>query len=182
MCLLGIDAVLTDGNVEARGSCADMSAGQHVLVCCLMELGGLVQGLGSTAGPLLTDTSTGLRACIHTHILIRRINSMTVVFSFFFLPGLLDSIVSILLHPTSTARLAAAWCLRCIAMAMPSQCSILLDRCTERLVALKSSPEAVSGYAAAVAALVAAVQQCPLGIPSTKGKVRLALNMRNFFL
>uniref|UniRef100_A0A673BWM9 HEAT repeat-containing protein 5A n=1 Tax=Sphaeramia orbicularis TaxID=375764 RepID=A0A673BWM9_9TELE len=142
-----IDAALSDGNVESRGSCADVSSSQHVLVCCLMELGALVQGLGSTAGPLVTDASTGL----------------------------LDSVVSVLLHPAYSARLAAAWCLRCIAMAMPSQCSLLLDRCTERLVALKSSPEAVSGYAAAVTALVAAVQQCPLGIPSTKGKVVLGL-------
>lgn len=54
---------------------------------------------------------------------------------------------------------------------MPSQCSSLLDRCAERLVALKSSPEAVAGYGAAVAALVAAAQHCPLGIPHTKGMV-----------
>ncbi|TNN87383.1 HEAT repeat-containing protein 5A [Liparis tanakae] len=52
---------------------------------------------------------------------------------------------------------------------MPSQGSLLLDRCTERLVALKNSPEAVAGYGAAVAALVAAVQHCPLGIPHSKG-------------
>uniref|UniRef100_A0A8P4G3W7 HEAT repeat-containing protein 5A n=1 Tax=Dicentrarchus labrax TaxID=13489 RepID=A0A8P4G3W7_DICLA len=139
-----IDAALTDGNVETRVSSADVSASQHVLVCCLLELGGLVQGLGSTAAPLLTDT-------------------------------LLDTVVSVLLHPVSSACLAAAWCLRCVAMAMPSQGSLLLDRCVERLVALKSSPEAVAGYGAAVAALVAAVQHCPLGIPHTKGMVVLAL-------
>ncbi|KAM7376460.1 hypothetical protein PAMP_006191 [Pampus punctatissimus] len=85
--------------------------------------------------------------------------------------ALLDTVISVLLHPVASARLAAAWCLRCIAMAIPSQCSPLLDRCAERLVALKSSPEAVAGYGAAVAALVAAVQHCPLGIPHTKGKV-----------
>uniref|UniRef100_A0A3Q1B3Z7 HEAT repeat-containing protein 5A n=1 Tax=Amphiprion ocellaris TaxID=80972 RepID=A0A3Q1B3Z7_AMPOC len=130
-------------------SSADISASQHVLVCCLLELGALVQGLGSTAAPLLTDTTTGL--------------------------SLLDSVVSVLLHPVASARLAAAWCLRCVVMAMPSQCSPLLDRCAERLVALKSSPEAVAGYGAAVAALVAAVQHCPLGIPHTKGKVVLGL-------
>uniref|UniRef100_A0A3Q1AXC4 HEAT repeat-containing protein 5A n=1 Tax=Amphiprion ocellaris TaxID=80972 RepID=A0A3Q1AXC4_AMPOC len=142
-----IDAALTDGNVETRVSSADISASQHVLVCCLLELGALVQGLGSTAAPLLTDTTTAL----------------------------LDSVVSVLLHPVASARLAAAWCLRCVVMAMPSQCSPLLDRCAERLVALKSSPEAVAGYGAAVAALVAAVQHCPLGIPHTKGKVVLGL-------
>uniref|UniRef100_A0A671UYL6 HEAT repeat-containing protein 5A n=1 Tax=Sparus aurata TaxID=8175 RepID=A0A671UYL6_SPAAU len=138
---------LTDGNVETRVSSADVSASQHVLVCCLLELGALVRGLGSTAAPLLTDSSTAL----------------------------LDTVVSVLLHPVASARLAAAWCLRCVAMAMPSQGSLLLDRCAERLVALKSSPEAVAGYGAAVAALVASVQHCPLGIPHTKGMMVLSL-------
>uniref|UniRef100_A0A665U7E2 HEAT repeat-containing protein 5A n=1 Tax=Echeneis naucrates TaxID=173247 RepID=A0A665U7E2_ECHNA len=142
-----IDAALTDGNVESRVSAADVSASQHVLICSLLELGGLIQGLGATAAPLLADSSTAV----------------------------LDTVISVLLHPAPSARLAAAWCLRCVAMAMPSQCSPLLDRCTERLVALKSSPEAVAGYGAAVAALVAAVQHCPLGIPHTKGKVVLGL-------
>ncbi|XP_035024699.2 HEAT repeat-containing protein 5A isoform X1 [Hippoglossus stenolepis] len=142
-----IDAALTDGNVETRVSAAEISASQHVLVCCLLELGGLIRGLGSTAAPLLTDSSTAL----------------------------LDTVVSVLLHPVSITRLAAAWCLRCVATAMPSQCSMLLDRCSERLMALKSSPEAVVGYGAAVAALVASVQHCPLGIPHTKGKAVLAL-------
>ncbi|XP_074517821.1 HEAT repeat-containing protein 5A [Sebastes fasciatus] len=142
-----IDAALADGNVETRVSSADVSASQHVLVCCLLELGGLIQGLGSTAAPLLTDSGTAL----------------------------LDTVISVLLHPMASASLAAAWCLRCVATAMPSQCSSLLDRCAERLVALKSSPEAVAGYGAAVAALVAAAQHCPLGIPHTKGMVVLGL-------
>ncbi|CAJ1074884.1 HEAT repeat-containing protein 5A isoform X4 [Xyrichtys novacula] len=142
-----IDAALTDGNLETRVSSADLSASQHVLVCCLLELGGLIQGLGSTAAPLLTDSSTAL----------------------------LDTVISVLLHPAASASLAAAWCLRCVAMAMPSQGSLLLDRCTERLVSMKSSPEAVAGYGAAVAALVAAVQHSPLGIPHTKGMVVLGL-------
>lgn len=86
-------------------------------------------------------------------------------------PALLDTVISVLLHPAILARLAAAWCLRCVAMAMPSHCSLLLDRCIERLVALKSSPDAVAGYGAAIAALMAAVQHCPLGIPHTKDKV-----------
>uniref|UniRef100_A0A8C2ZB38 HEAT repeat containing 5A n=1 Tax=Cyclopterus lumpus TaxID=8103 RepID=A0A8C2ZB38_CYCLU len=136
---------LTEGNMESKSS-LDVSASQQ-LVCCLLELGALIQGLGSTATPLLTDSS----------------------------PGLLDTVVSVLLHPASSASLAAAWCLRCVAVAMPSQGSPLLDRCTERLVTLKSSPEAVAGYGAAVAALVAAVQHCPLGIPHTKGMLVLGL-------
>ncbi|XP_068607819.1 HEAT repeat-containing protein 5A [Brachionichthys hirsutus] len=142
-----VDAALTDGNVETRVSAADVSASQHVLVCCLLELGKLLEGLGSTAAPLLTDSSTAL----------------------------LDTVVSVLLHPVPSACLAAAWCLRSVATAMPSQGSLLLDCCAERLVALKSSPDAVAGYGAAVAALVAAVQHCPLGIPHAKGVLVLDL-------
>ncbi|XP_053700963.1 HEAT repeat-containing protein 5A [Synchiropus splendidus] len=142
-----VDAALSEGNMETRVSPADVAASQHVLVCCLQELGSLVQGLGSAAAPLLADRSIAF----------------------------LDTVISILLHPAPVARLAAAWCLRCVAVAMPSHCSPLLDRCSERLVALKSSPEAVGGYGAAVASLVAAVQHCPLGVPHSKGRVVLGL-------
>lgn len=76
-----------------------------------------------------------------------------------------------LLHPSMAARLAAAWCLRCVAVALPYQLTPLLDRCAERINNLKSSPEAVSGYSFAMAALLGGVHQCPLGIPHSKGKV-----------
>lgn len=87
-------------------------------------------------------------------------------------PGLLETVTSVLLHPSMAARLAAAWCLRCVAVALPYQLSPLLDRCAERINNLKSSPEAVSGYSFAMAALLGGVHQCPLGIPHSKGKVR----------
>ncbi|CAB1331150.1 unnamed protein product [Coregonus sp. 'balchen'] len=142
-----VDAAMCDGNVETRVTTTDVAASQHVLVCALLELGSLVQGLGSTAASLLTDTSTAL----------------------------LDTVISVLLHPSVSARLAAAWCLRCVAVAQPSQGAVLLDRCGERLNALKSCPEAVAGYSAAIAALLGAVQHCPLGIPHTKGNVVMGL-------
>ncbi|KAG7251233.1 hypothetical protein CRUP_010079, partial [Coryphaenoides rupestris] len=41
------------------------------------------------------------------------------------------------------ARLAAAWCLRCVAVALPYQLTPLLDRCAERINSLKTSPEAM---------------------------------------
>lgn len=85
--------------------------------------------------------------------------------------GMLDTVISILLHPSASARLAAAWCLRCVAVGMPALVAVLLDRCAERLNALKSCPESVAGYSAAIAALLGAVQLCPLGISHSKGKV-----------
>uniref|UniRef100_A0A8C2D6B2 HEAT repeat-containing protein 5A n=1 Tax=Cyprinus carpio TaxID=7962 RepID=A0A8C2D6B2_CYPCA len=138
---------LHEGNMEARVSPADVAASQHVLVCALLELGSLLQDLSSTAAPLLLDTSIGM----------------------------LDTVISVLLHPSASARLAAAWCLRCVAVGMPAQVAVLLDRCAERLNALKSCPEAVAGYSAAIAALLGAVQLCPLGISHSKGKVVMTL-------
>uniref|UniRef100_A0A8C2G4Z4 HEAT repeat-containing protein 5A n=1 Tax=Cyprinus carpio TaxID=7962 RepID=A0A8C2G4Z4_CYPCA len=135
------------GNMETRVSPAEVAASQHVLVCALFELGSLLQDLSSTAAPLLQDTSIGM----------------------------LDTVISVLLHPSASARLAAAWCLRCVAVGMPAQVAVLLDRCAERLNALKSCPEAVAGYSAAIAALLGAIQLCPLGVSHSKGKMVMTL-------
>ncbi|XP_066550138.1 HEAT repeat-containing protein 5A isoform X2 [Amia ocellicauda] len=142
-----VDAAMSDSNVETRVGTLDVAASQHVLVCALLELGSLVQGLATTAGPLLQDASAGV----------------------------LDTVTSVLLHPSVSARLAAAWCLRCVAVALPAQGSVLLDRCAERLAALKSCPEAMAGYSAAIAALLGVMRHCPLGIPHDKGKVVMVL-------
>lgn len=87
------------------------------------------------------------------------------------LAGFLETVTSVLLHPSMAARLAAAWCLRCVAVALPYQLTPLLERCAECINNLKNSPEAVSGYSFAMAALLGGVYQCPLGIPHSKGKV-----------
>lgn len=92
------------------------------------------------------------------------------------LSGILDSVISVILHPSVSVRLAAAWCLHCIAVALPSYLTPLLDRCLERLTVLKSSPEAVTGFSFAVAALLGAVKHCPLGIPHGKGKVMVSFS------
>uniref|UniRef100_A0A8C5EVP5 HEAT repeat-containing protein 5B n=1 Tax=Gouania willdenowi TaxID=441366 RepID=A0A8C5EVP5_GOUWI len=128
--------------VENKAGAGDVSASQHVMVCALKELGSLVQSLSATASPLIQEPSIGL----------------------------LETVTSVLLHPSMAARLAAAWCLRCVAVALPYQLTPLLDRCAERINNLKSSPEAVSGYSFAMAALLGGVHECPLGIPHSKGK------------
>ncbi|XP_043232384.1 HEAT repeat-containing protein 5B-like isoform X2 [Amphibalanus amphitrite] len=115
----------------------------QAIVCALQQLGGLVQGLGTAAGNLISDNTVNL----------------------------LDAVVSVLTHPSQAARFAAAWCLRCICIAVPSHLTPLIDRCTDRLDSLRNSPEAVSGYTAALAALLGAVHLSPLGVPHCKGKV-----------
>ncbi|XP_058254714.1 HEAT repeat-containing protein 5A isoform X3 [Hemibagrus wyckioides] len=137
----------TGGDMEMQERSISVAANPHMLVCVLRELGSVLQDLGSCAAPLMHDSSTAM----------------------------LDTVISVLLHPSLSARLAAAWCLRCIAIALPAQLVLLLDRCLERLNALKSCPEAVAGYSAAIAALLGAVQHCPLGIPHSKGKVVMGL-------
>ncbi|KAG7259337.1 hypothetical protein CRUP_000675 [Coryphaenoides rupestris] len=134
-----------DGSPSEGGG--QVTGGHMMLECCLLELGQMIRTLASTATPLITDPCTAL----------------------------LDKVVSVLLHRVASVRLAAAWCLRSIAVAMPSQRCVLLDRCAERLVALKSSPEAVAGYSAAVAALLAGAQHCSLGLPHSKAKLVLGV-------
>lgn len=140
-------AVVNDLSGENKSGAADVSASQHVMVCALKELGSLVQSLSATASPLIQEPSIGL----------------------------LETVTSVLLHPSMAARLAAAWCLRCVAVALPYQLTPLLDRCAERINNLKSSPEAVSGYSFAMAALLGGVHQCPLGIPHSKGKLVVSI-------
>ncbi|XP_076018401.1 HEAT repeat-containing protein 5B isoform X1 [Genypterus blacodes] len=140
-------AVVNDISGENKAGAADVSASQHVMVCALKELGSLVHSLSATASPLIQESSVGL----------------------------LETVTSVLLHPSMAARLAAAWCLRCVAVALPYQLTPLLDRCAERINSLKSSPEAVSGYSFAMAALLGGVHQCPLGIPHSKGKLVVSI-------
>ncbi|XP_075387336.1 HEAT repeat-containing protein 5A isoform X2 [Tenrec ecaudatus] len=142
-----IDTVMSDGNLETRLGSADVAASQHMLICALQELGNLIHSLSTTAAPLLQDASAGL----------------------------LDGVISVTIHPSLAVRLAAAWCLHCVAVALPSYLTPLLDRCLERLTVLKSSPEAVTGFSFAVAALLGAVRHCPLGIPHRKGKIIMTL-------
>ncbi|XP_015428057.1 PREDICTED: HEAT repeat-containing protein 5B [Myotis davidii] len=140
-------AVVNDTSSENKSGAADIAASQHVMVCALQELGSLVQSLNATASPLIQEASIGL----------------------------LETVTSVLLHPSMAARLAAAWCLRCVAVALPFQLTPFLDRCAERLNNLKTSPEAVSGYSFAMAALLGGVHQCPLGIPHAKGKMVVSI-------
>ncbi|KAF0027304.1 hypothetical protein F2P81_020045 [Scophthalmus maximus] len=142
-----VEAVVNDISGENKAGAADVSASQHVMVCALKELGSLVQSLSATASPLIQEPSIGL----------------------------VETVTSVLLHPSMAARLAAAWCLRCVAVALPYQLTPLLDRCAERINNLKSSPEAVSGYSFAIAALLGGVHQCPLGIPHSKGKLVVSI-------
>lgn len=116
---------------------------QHLLVCALQELGSLVHSQASSASTLLADQGAGV----------------------------IDCAIAVLLHPSQAARLAAAWSLQSMAVAVPSHLTLLIDKCVDALENLRSTPEAVSGYSGALAALIAGVSSTTLGIPHNRGKI-----------
>lgn len=133
-----------DFNPEnAKDSNQETLFSQHFLVCALQELGSLVLGLGTTAQNMLADQTLNA----------------------------IDTTCAVLVHPSAAARLAAAWCLRCFCVAVPSLITPLIDRFVDALEQMRSSPEAVAGYSSALAAILGSVRYSPLGIPHTKGKV-----------
>ncbi|XP_022214446.2 HEAT repeat-containing protein 5B isoform X2 [Drosophila obscura] len=133
-----------DFNPEnAKDSNQETLFSQHLLVCALQELSSLFICLGTTAQNLLGDQS------LQT----------------------IDATCAVLVHPCAAARLAAAWCLRCCCVAVPSQITPLIDRFIEAIEQMRSSPEAIAGYSCALAAILGSVRYSPLGIPHTKGKV-----------
>lgn len=68
-------------------------------------------------------------------------------------------------------RVAAAWCLRCIAKACPSQLTPLIDRCVEQLEHNRLNQDLIQGHSLGLSALVGAASQTPLGVPHSKGKI-----------
>lgn len=91
--------------------------GQHLLVCALQEMGRLILRLGTQAQNLIHDSSLNL----------------------------IEATVSVLVHPCQAARLAAAWCLRCICIAVPSEITPLIDRCVAAIESMNTLPEAIAG-------------------------------------
>uniref|UniRef100_A0A182NZG0 HEAT repeat-containing protein 5A n=1 Tax=Anopheles epiroticus TaxID=199890 RepID=A0A182NZG0_9DIPT len=133
-----------DFNPEnAKDSNQETLFSQHLLVCALQELGSLVLLLGTTAQNLLVDQSLNF----------------------------IDAICAVLIHPCMAARLAAAWCLRCVCVAVPGQITPLIDRFIDAIEKMRTSPDAISGYSGALAAVLGGVRYSPLGIPHTRGKI-----------
>ncbi|CAL8143424.1 unnamed protein product [Orchesella dallaii] len=116
---------------------------QHLLVCALQELAALFLSLGTSMYHLVSDPTVAL----------------------------LNGIFSVLIHPCQSTRLSAAWALRCLCVAIPSETHKCIERCLQAFDSLKTSPEAVSGYSAALSAILGGVRSMPLGIPHATGKI-----------
>jgi len=84
----------------------------------------------------------------------------------------IEIISSLLVYPAPSVRIAASWCLRCIAIASPSHLTSFIDKCLEQLEKqTETSPEIIHGYSSALSSLIGAANQTPLGMPYSKGKL-----------
>ncbi|KAI6188999.1 HEAT repeat-containing protein 5B [Aphelenchoides besseyi] len=120
------------------------AAGGPIAIACtvsLLEIAALVRQVDSSITPLFVE------AC-----------------------GIMEPVFACVVHPFPACRLAAAWCLRCVIRAVPTQAAPLIDRCLNRLGHLRKSPVMISGISTALAALTTGSLQTELGIPFQKTK------------
>ncbi|CAF1344983.1 unnamed protein product [Adineta steineri] len=130
-----------------ESSSSNIEYTQHILICALHELSLLVQSIGTSTTLLLQDSCNGL----------------------------VDTLFLVILNPSHSVRLSAAWCLRSITTALPSLMTKLIDHCLTKMKGLAKqstsyNTDAMSGFALALQALLGAVYRCPLGIPSQRAK------------
>ena len=81
---------------------------------------------------------------------------------------MVDKILAALLYPNNGVKCVAAWCLRTLACSLPALMSPLLETCLDRLSLIRNPSDALVGYGYACAALLGAVNACPLGIPHVR--------------
>ncbi|KAK0412174.1 hypothetical protein QR680_006073 [Steinernema hermaphroditum] len=129
-----------DPGVERVLGVEAFSSAQATIVS-LLELSCLVRQIGTTVMPLFVEAS-----------------------------GIMEPVFACLLHPVQATRVAAAWCLRCVTLSVPSQTTPLIDRCINRLEHMKVCAEAVNGYSLALASLLLGSADSELGIPFCKSK------------
>lgn len=129
----------TGDNLDSSVDSSDYGSGYAIIVI-LQEISVLVRQIGTSVMSLFTEAT-----------------------------GIMEHIFKCLTHPLASARYAAAWCLRCIATAVPNLMTPLIDRCLPRLDQLSSSSRAISGFSMALSALLAAsTDSSKLGIPYAK--------------
>lgn len=98
---------------------------QHVVICAILEVGALVFNLNTAALPLVVaDTSGGG---------VAGGGSQGDSTSSKQQPPLFTALNNILMLPQLAPRLAGAWCLHCVSLALPSQLCYLVSHCLSQL-------------------------------------------------
>ncbi|THD24378.1 HEAT repeat-containing protein [Fasciola hepatica] len=113
---------------------------QHVIISIMDQLTQLLHWLDSLSGQLLEPPIQ--------------------------LPDLLCSALG---HSSAPVRLAAASCLRQLTLVLPSQRTVLLDRCISSLQqAQRTNADTILGYSSAIAGILAGASVSTLGIPANR--------------
>ena len=132
-----------------------LSLQQHMVICAVLEIGALVYSLNTAALPLVIGEGGG--GTFPQELVQRK-------------PPLLLAMNEVLRLQQQAPRLAAAWCMFCVGLALPSQLSTLVDFFLLQLKSSKKSLSAIAGYSYALAALLGTVRSSDLGLPSSKAK------------
>ncbi len=131
------------------------------MICAILEVGALVFNLNTAALPLVaSDVGGGAGGGDSSKQQ----------------PPLFAALNGILVMPHLAPRLAAAWCLHCVSLALPSQLSHLVTHCLAQLRDHRRQTQVgVSGFSYAASALLGTVRGSKLGLPSSKSKEVLSL-------
>ena len=108
---------------------------ENILVCALYELSLLIRSLEASTLLLLQDSCNGL----------------------------IDTLLLVIRNSSQSVRIFTAWCVRSIAVVLPSLMTPLIDQCLRKMNDYASNTDAMSGFALILQALLGAVHQCPLG-------------------
>ena len=113
------DEKTSEGNSSGNDKDKDkMALQQHMVICTMFEIGALVYNLNTAALPVVVGDSVSVMS---TDELVRKP------------PMLLSALTSVLSLPYLAPRLAGAWCMRCIGLALPSQLTLLVDYCLSQV-------------------------------------------------
>lgn len=113
------DEKTTEGNSSGSDKDKDkMALQQHMVICTVLEIGALVYNLNTAALPVVIGDSVSVMS---TDELVRKP------------PPLLSVLTSVLSLPYLAPRMAGAWCMRCIGLALPSQLTVLVDYCLSQV-------------------------------------------------
>ena len=160
------------GGGRDRSSSQLQQQQQHVVICAILEVGALVFNLNTAALPLMvSDTPTKVGGVDDDPSNPSSSSSAKQQ-----QPPLFTALNNILQMPQPAARLAGAWCLHCVSLALPSHLSHLVTHCLTQLRNPRMQTQVgVAGYCYAVAALLGTVRCSELGLPSAKAKEVLSL-------
>ncbi len=140
---------------------------QHSIICAILEVGALVFNLNTAALPLMVSDASSSSSSSLGGVAVGGATSK---------PPLFAALNKILQLPQLAARVAGAWCLHCVGLALPSQLTNLVTHCLAQLQDTKRQTQVgVSGYCYAVSALLGTVRSSDLGLPSAKAKEVLAM-------